>query len=711
MMSDDGMSRADRRTRVAVLGGGPAALTAAFELTATPELRKRYEVTVHQLGWRLGGKGASGRNAERGQRIEEHGLHLWFGFYDNAFSVMRRCYAELGRPPGAPLATWTEAFEPHDQCVQYELFRGQWFPHHFGFPRNALTPGDPHEVGLWEVVCQTVRFLEDEWSRLRDEHHAAVAAAAASSTPDVNHSRVLELAHRLEVDFDDWKRTPGLHLLHLVRAVAERGDDVPGDALAIVAHLLRATRDWIWRHVVEQRVDDTGLRTFFMWLDLTAAMVSGISADHLRERGFGAINDEDLRAWMRRHGASDLSVDGSPLVRAVYDAAFCFEEGDVSRPNIAAGKAMQDIIRSVFLYKGAPFYKMQAGMGDTVFGPLYEVLRRRGVRFEFFHCVTRLRTSADGRTIDTIEIVPQAKVRGGGEYQPLVDVKGLPCWPSEPDWAQLEHGDELRARHVHFERDPNPLGRKPIRRRRGRDFDAVVLGIPVGALRPICEELVAANHHFAAMLDNAHTVMTQAFQVWMKRDAAWLGFPHPPGTLAVTFVEPVDTCCDMSQVLPCEEWPPQDDVKLVAYFCGVLPNAAARTQEEGDAHVRDAAVAYLRSDVETLWPKFEWDLLVDPHGAKGEARFGSQYWRANFSGTERYALTLAGSMRYRLWPHQSGFENLALAGDWTRNGIDGGSVEAAVTSGMLASQAICGEPAEVPGTTGWLESDKHRAPA
>jgi uncharacterized protein with NAD-binding domain and iron-sulfur cluster len=49
--------------------------------------------------------------------------------------------------------------------------------------------------------------------------------------------------------------------------------------------------------------------------------------------------------------------------------------------------------------------------------------------------------------------------------------------------------------------------------------------------------------------------------------------------------------------------------------------------------------------------------------------------------------------------------NLALAGDWTRNGICGGSVEAAVTSGRLAAQHLSGSPAVVPGTEGWLESD------
>ena len=32
-----------------------------------------------------------------------------------------------------------------------------------------------------------------------------------------------------------------------------------------------------------------------------------------------------------------------------------------------------------FTYRGALFWKMRAGMGDVVFAPFYEVLKRRGV--------------------------------------------------------------------------------------------------------------------------------------------------------------------------------------------------------------------------------------------------------------------------------------------------------------------------------------------
>ena len=67
------MNGSEAKKEIAVLGGGAGGLTTAFELTATPELRARHSVTVYQLGWRLGGKGASGRNADHGNRIEEHG--------------------------------------------------------------------------------------------------------------------------------------------------------------------------------------------------------------------------------------------------------------------------------------------------------------------------------------------------------------------------------------------------------------------------------------------------------------------------------------------------------------------------------------------------------------------------------------------------------------------------------------------------------------
>ena len=99
--------------KVAILGGGMAGLTAAWRLSE-PGWRDRFDsITVYQRGWRLGGKGASSRGVHG--RIEEHGLHIWLGYYENAFGLLRECYSELNRPttdPAAPIKTWNQALIP-----------------------------------------------------------------------------------------------------------------------------------------------------------------------------------------------------------------------------------------------------------------------------------------------------------------------------------------------------------------------------------------------------------------------------------------------------------------------------------------------------------------------------------------------------------------------------------------------------------------------
>src|SRR5579864_44010 len=138
--------------KIAVLGGGMGSLTSVIQLTSDSDWKNKYDITVYQMGWRLGGKGASGRNLTAGQRIEEHGLHLWFGFYDNAFSLMQRCYEELGRAPGSPLATWDEAFFPCREVVLYEQWGDRWIARDFTLPRNPLTPGEHHPLAFADLV-------------------------------------------------------------------------------------------------------------------------------------------------------------------------------------------------------------------------------------------------------------------------------------------------------------------------------------------------------------------------------------------------------------------------------------------------------------------------------------------------------------------------------------------------------------------------------
>jgi uncharacterized protein with NAD-binding domain and iron-sulfur cluster len=334
------------------------------------------------------------------------------------------------------------------------------------------------------------------------------------------------------------------------------------------------------------------------------------------------------------------------------------------------------------------------------------------VRFRFFHQVTKLCVSDDGESVASVEIQPQARVKRG-RYDPIVTVGGLRCWPSEPRWRELEDGEQLQARGVNFEQELNPLGLKSLVLQAGEDFDEVVLGIPVGALPPLCQELAAAKQRFKDMLEHSDTVMTEGIQLWLTRSATELGWPFEDA-IATSYVTRADTYSNMSQLLPREVWsssagPPPADV---VYLCGVLRHEGIATQADADKRVHENAAGFVRHDARALWPlgcgrdgALSWESLAADPGVEGEARLDAQFLRANFQPTERYVLTRAGSVKYRLRADESGFSNLKLAGDWTRNGIDGGSVEAAITSGMQAARAISGHPRVIQGERGWLVDD------
>ncbi len=60
-------------------------------------------------------------------------------------------------------------------------------------------------------------------------------------------------------------------------------------------------------------------------------------------------------------------------------------------------------------------------------------------------------------------------------------------------------------------------------------------------------------------------------------------------------------------------------------------------------------------------------------------------------------LALPGTLRHRPRPHETGYDNLVFAGDWTRNGLEVGCAEGAVMSGLQATRALCGHPTVIVG--------------
>ncbi|MBW3671308.1 MAG: NAD(P)-binding protein [Acidobacteria bacterium] len=522
--------------KIAVLGSGVGSMTAVFALTSRPDWQQEYEITVYQMGWRLGGKGAAGRNAKYGDRIEEHGLHVWLGFYDNAFRMMRQCYEELDRPAQVPIRTWTDAFTPYNTAILAEFVNQRWVPWHMELPTNGKTPGDGHEtLSVWDYVEELIQWLlesivgpnhEAALMRMFESHEGEPAPKDADSLIYVKERRTGNREPETPPHgFVAWlvEHLHGAHRIarDLPREVEahepEHHDRIIGLLDRFLGRLKKSVEGLAEHHDATRRL--------FILADLSIAGVKGIFEEDLLRRGFIAADDTEFRTWLKKYGASDLTISSSP-VREVYDLAFAYENGDLESPNIAAGTAMTIMLRMALDYKGSAMYKMTAGMGDTIFAPLYELLKRRGVKFEFFHRVRKLELSDDGRRIARMRVDRQVTLENPtGGYQPFVDVHGLPCWPSEPLYDQIVERDELRKGKINLESSWS--GWAPVEERilqAGRDFDQIILGISIAALHSICSDLRDASESWRAMLDNVQTVQTQAVQLWLDPTMAELGW-------------------------------------------------------------------------------------------------------------------------------------------------------------------------------------------
>ncbi|WP_231625072.1 FAD-dependent oxidoreductase [Novosphingobium sp. AAP93] len=704
-----GAASSDSRIRVAVIGGGCASMAAAWELTA-PHHRGRYQVTVYQEGWRLGGKGASGRG-ENG-RIEEHGLHIWLGFYDNAFRMMRACHAELdakglGHLYGDFRDAWTQE---NDIALCSASENGGFQRWQVHMPPRAGYPGDPlaadavfslqyYMAGAFDLLRALVLDTTVDGQGLVTRFDKANASGPVSAAELA--ARVAELA-RMGLFASSAVLAEVLAVLSaLVRSVSPA---TAGLLMAAVDAVAVPLRQWIEDKVLAP----SPLRFLWEIADLTLATLTGFLRYGIMfdPRGLDAIDDYECREWMRLNGASLRSLN-SPFLRGLYDLSMGYEDGDLNKPRLSAGQGLRGTLRTFFGYRGAFMWRMRAGMGDVVFAPLYTALKERGVSFRFFHRLSDIELDAAGTHAARLKFDVQAGIKGGGEYQPLVDVQGRPCWPAAPDYAQLERGAALLAEGRKFESHWDRRRESETVLEVQRDFDMVVLGVGVGAVPYCANGIVSRDPRWQAMCRDVKTVASQAFQVWLDEDLEALGWPGP-AYITGAFAKPFDTWCDMAHVVPEEAWkrPPKTSV----YFCAVLrdppePPAEGDMTYQGrrEAEVRANAEEFLEGPVRTIWPgaydaagQFRWDVLkADESGGpepEGKARFGTQYWRANVNPSDRYVIHTPGSWRSRISPLDRTYDNLTIAGDWTDSGFHSGCVEGAVMSGLLAAHAISGAP-------------------
>lgn len=682
-----------------------AALSAAFHLTSDPCWQDHYDISLYQMGWRLGGKGASGRNPKHHDRIEEHGLHVWLGFYREAFELIRRCYSErdTGRP--TPLADVNQAFLPCYRLAGVEYVNGKKSPWTVDFPPQPGQPGDLEtaEPGLWQVVARVYRFM-----KTLDAQGAGLFTGLQSP-----HSEPESLGKRagLPLEFSHLKMKlslGGLAVLELIPMLFGKAGSKKLRRSKLsrrsILWLLDRCRSEAWASVSDRLEKDQQARRSWIMMDFFLATLKGLHCEEITDfDSMRQLDRYDFREFLAAHGATDLTLR-SPAICGFYNLGFAYLGGKKSQPSLAAGVMLRFSLQMFFTYRGAMFWKMRGGMGDVVFAPLYQVLKKRGVNFHFFHKATHLGLSPDRSKIETVELVQQVQTREGKPYEPLIAIGGEACWPSEPLFEQLREGEELAARGVDFEADCS--GRetgKTVTLQAGTHFDALILGISLPALPPLTKELASANPAFAAMLQRLPTVQTCAAQLWLKPGLQELGW-DPETALFDDDQEALGTWSDMTHLLPLESWG-ETKVGHLGYFCGVLEDLEPEPGESEAAFrklANQVAVEKgraLLSQLGRIWSggrEKGGATALDPDALVGSAEsMEKQFFKANTFLSDRYVLAAKDTHRYRLKTDASGFENLYLAGDWTDNGLNYGCIEAATRSGHQAARA-CLKKMQVP---------------
>ena len=701
------------KKKIAILGGGVGALSAAWRLTSEPDWKDRYDITVYQMGWRLGGKGASGRRAPH-WRIEEHGLHIWLGFYHNAFSALQQAHVELNPVVGAApvgnmpprvlngvFARCEDAFEPHGYVGVHQYDGGQSSPWMIDMPSNDLKPWEADgEPELWWYVQAMVKLLSDHGHALTSRSKAAVPPKGEDGVFDWLTDTLKEWGEELE-DLSDDLAMGALVVMQQVVDELEDDTEGQGDVLRTLFHqALRRVQQWLVKRMeaeAENNLED--LRRLLL-MDMFVAILRGLMAEGIRKGSELGRLDGEFCEWLQTHGALPLtySLKTNPLLRGVYDFVFAFENGDSSRldetANYATAPALRTIFRMCFTYDGSIFWKMRAGMGDTIFTPFYKALAQRGVAFKFFHRVTGLRLSADRQRVAAIDMVRQVDVNA--DYQPLVFVQGLDCWPSQPLYNQIVGGDHLQqaesTQGLNLEsmwfQWPDAAA---VSLEVGTDFDEVIFGISLGSVPLLCSEMCEQFPAWQNMVDKVKTVCTMGVQYWLKPDLPSLGWTLPSPVMDA-FDEPLDTWADMSHLLPQEVWSNGAAPRNVAYFCGALQEgpldpADAQTPVRALALAQAASDEWLDRQLGVLWPS-----VTNGQGGIRREEVADTYVRANVDPSERYVMSVAGSASARLRANETGLSNLFLAGDWTNNGFNAGCVEAAFMGGLRAGNAVLGYP-------------------
>jgi uncharacterized protein with NAD-binding domain and iron-sulfur cluster len=761
-MSSTGNETAARR-QVTILGAGPAGLAAAFALSRTAELRQGFAVTIYQMGWRAGGKCATGRAIDRGWRIEQNGSHYLFGCYLNSFAMLAEAYQELAAHGEKGFGSYREQLVPRGLVVaRAEPSEGS-APPAMGcgggpaFARRAAREDQAKAGDNWFTFLPETAAAPEKGGKYPPPSHVVFVvgqlALAALLGLFVNSdarparatrwvqalfpispfhrggwprlARTMALAAAWLIDVPIWMllRLVGAILVALAAVIPRRTRGrLEGLGVATLRALTRGARALaraVDRPLAARSTGWRGrLHRLCVLSELGATAAIGIIDDQLWKPGrLEGIDGEDFRQWLRRHAGPSVgltSVAECPLIKIWYDAVVAYEDGDCGRPSISAAVTLHALFRAVVTYKGAFAYQMTHEVGDSFIGPIVRALQLRGVEIRFFHRVRgfEARTYGEASFIHKIVLEEQLPAERREKHLVFAEMKAggagatappRKVWPNHPLFSDGATCPEPAA-----PLDAHQAADSGLRTvlELGTHFDEVIFTLPPGVARGLTP--LMKQPAWQAMVEGVKSVATQSLRLWFKPDLAGLGWPHGNPILS-GFSPPYSTWEDNSQNLnadQCATVAPGESAGSIATMFGPLSGRIQGRElslAEQKELARKEAWAFFRDQARLLWtglPESVQDryaVLLAPPGTIGEGRFAWQLQRANTGPMESYVLALPGTLGCRLRPDESGFANMYLAGEWTRNGFEVGCVEGAVLSGLLAARAVSGDTWKVVG--------------
>ena len=325
-------------------GGGVSSCVTAWALTNDPTWKQKYEITLYQQGWRLGGKGASGRNQKYGWRIEEHGMHVWMGFYRNAFKMIQEVYRELNRTKTMPFQKWTDAFEPNTKLWVMDIGRGGWKPWEFDLP---IKSGDPSQADVeYDLtnIIETLVALMKKWLKpsqncKRKNLEENVLCSSFDSLQDIYQM----LPSSIEIQ----QRNSPVYDLKLIKKVLK--------------NFRKKIKHKMLNNLAKNYDIYDELRHLYILCEMTISSIRGILKDKLfQDSDLNKLNSMDIRYWFQKHGISKELVDPpSSVIKFIYDVLFAYENGDANKPNLEAGSGLRTLALLFTAYKGHPLYKMK----------------------------------------------------------------------------------------------------------------------------------------------------------------------------------------------------------------------------------------------------------------------------------------------------------------------------------------------------------------